>query len=145
MAPVEEMDVSMARLEGKVDTLAAEVRAGDKQSGQLIELVKQQLIYLQQSLDDLKTLLAAERRHTDAATSAVRVDLERQIARLEQAVDEKLLTLAETSAAHGKRLEMLEVAYQRQQGAMKVLAVVGGFAVTVVAPVVTAVLLRNMS
>lgn len=142
MAPAEEMEVSLARLEGKMDTLAAEVRAGDKQSGQLVELLKQQLIYLQSSVDDLKSLLAAERRHTDAATSTVRVDLERQISRLESTIDEKLLTLAEASAAHGKRLEMLETAYQRQQGAMKVLAIVGGFAVTIVAPIITTAMLR---
>ncbi len=140
--PPDDLDVSMARLEGKVDTLAAEVRAGDKQSGQLVELLKQQLVYLQQSVDDLKHLVAAERRHTDQATSAVRVDLERQLNVSVIDIDQRIDAVCTDLRDARGRVTTLELASSRQAGAMKVLAIAGGVAVTVVAPAVTAGLIR---
>lgn len=77
--PDEQLPVSLARLEGKVDTLAAEVRAGDKQSGQLVKLLEQQLAYLTQALDEVKAAVVATRQDANTAASTVRVDLERQL------------------------------------------------------------------
>jgi predicted NodU family carbamoyl transferase len=137
-----QIKVDLARMEGKLDTLAAEVSAGDKQSGQLVELLKQQLMYLQQSVDDLKGLLAAERAHTDRATSAVRVDLERQLNVATIDLDQRMEEVCADSKTVASRVHILELASERQAGAMKVLAVAGGVAITVVAPAITATLLK---
>ncbi len=76
---VEEFREGLARVERAIDRVDNKVDSGDRQSQQLVELLKQQLAYLQQSVDDIKGLIPVERAHTDKAISAVRVDLERQL------------------------------------------------------------------
>lgn len=145
MTDSDDTPVSLARLEGKVDTLAAEVRAGDKQSGQLVELLKQQLIYLQQSIDDLKSVVAGERAHTDRATSAVRIDLERQLNEHRATVAENFAEVTrrfdqarDDSLAMFTRVDDLETYRSQQRGVLLALGVLAG----VIGPVATGLVVK---
>lgn len=71
--------VTLVRLEGKVDTLAVKMDAGDRAATQLVELVKTELANVQSSVADLKRTVAAGQDKADTALSRVRVDLEHQI------------------------------------------------------------------
>lgn len=142
--------ISLARLEGKVDTLSAKVDAGDRQGGQLVELVKQQVVYLQRGVDDLKTMISAERQHTDHATSVVRVDLERQIRdhldaafQVQSAIERQIREHLDAEVPHpastlSRRLSLIEDSLSRYRGALAVLAV----AIPVGTSVATAVIIK---
>lgn len=71
--------VTLVRLEGKVDTLAVKMDAGDRAATQLVELVKTELANVQSSVEELKRTIAAGQDKADTALSRVRVDLEHQI------------------------------------------------------------------
>lgn len=142
--------IALARLEGKVDTLSATVDSGDRQAGQLVELVKQQVGYLQRAVDDLKTLLSDERRHTDNATSVVRVDLERQIrehlataATIQDGIERQIRDHLDAEVPHPastltRRLALIEDSLSRYRGALAVLAV----ALPVGTSIATAVIIK---
>lgn len=142
--------IALARLEGKVDTLSATVDSGDRQAGQLVELVKQQVGYLQRAVDDLKTLMADERRYTDTATSVVRVDLERQIrehlataASIQDGIERQIRDHLEAEVPHPasmltRRLSLIEDSLSRYRGALAVLSV----AIPVGTSIATAVIIK---
>lgn len=97
------LSAAIERLETKVDKIDAKADARDQQAYQMQEfigLLKQQLHYLQTSLDDIKAQIAASAHQADRATSTVRVDLERQIA-VAQAEGERV------HAEHQKDLDIL--------------------------------------
>ena len=77
-----EIKVSLATLNGKVDTMASQMEAGDRQSAQLVALVRDQLSYLAADTGVLKAQVSENEVKANEATSAVRVDLERQIKEL---------------------------------------------------------------
>lgn len=68
--------VTLARLEGKIDTLAVKVDAGDKASASLVELVKNEVAGVRTVVDGLRNDLREQSRTTDRAISKVRTDLE---------------------------------------------------------------------
>lgn len=74
-----EIKVGLATMNGKIDTLAEKVDAGDKQSSQLVQLVKDQLSYLAADQGQLSAVVRENEVKANEAASAVRVDLERQI------------------------------------------------------------------
>lgn len=83
--------VHLAVLAGKIDTVIARMEAGDRQSAQLVTLVKDQLTYQAADLGELKAVVresilkqekathSIEEKH-DRAITAVRLDLEAKLA-----------------------------------------------------------------
>lgn len=71
--------VTLARLEGKIDTLAVKVDAGDKSSASLVELVKTEVAGVRTVVDGLRTDLREQSRGSDRAISKVRTDLEERL------------------------------------------------------------------
>lgn len=84
------IEVALAVLNGKVDTVIARMEAGDRQGEQLVALVKDQLTFLAADTGELKAVVREQGlRLTEAmdrvaakseqGITTVRLDLERQI------------------------------------------------------------------
>lgn len=79
--------VQLAELGGKLDTLAALMEAGDRQSAQLVALVKDQLTYLSADQGELKAIVRELSQRNEIGLSALRVDLERRLDEHRQEID----------------------------------------------------------
>jgi hypothetical protein len=79
MTQPQDIAVTLARFEGKLDTLAVKVDAGDKAASGLVELVRTELANVQTSVAKLEATVSAGLEKADANVSRVRVDLERQV------------------------------------------------------------------
>jgi hypothetical protein len=77
-----DLALQIAVLAGKVDTVIARMEAGDRQSAQLVTLVKDQLTYQAADLGELKANVRELAEKSDRSTNAVRIDLETQLATL---------------------------------------------------------------
>jgi hypothetical protein len=71
--------VHLAELSGKLDTVVARMEAGDRQSSQLVSLVKDQLTYQAADLGELKAGVRELAEKNERSISAVRLDLETRI------------------------------------------------------------------
>lgn len=78
--------VSLARLEGKVDTLTVKVDAGDKASASLVELVKAEMVNLRKSFEDFRRDNSHELNTLDQGISKVRTDASKALADAEARV-----------------------------------------------------------
>lgn len=76
---IADIQVKIAELTGKVEVVIARMEAGDRQSAQLITLVKDQLTYQTADLGELKAIVREHAIKTETAISTVRVDLEDKI------------------------------------------------------------------
>lgn len=81
------VEVALARMEGKIDTLSVKVEAGDKAATSLVDIVKAELRAVQESVEDLKRTVVSVESRTDKALSTVRVSLESQISDLRKDMD----------------------------------------------------------
>lgn len=88
-----DIKVALATLNGKVDTMTERMEAGDRQSAQLVTLVKDQLVYQAADLAELKAVVRENNSKADAAATAVRVDLERQIRDLRNDLNDAIKAL----------------------------------------------------
>lgn len=80
--------VQIAVLSGKVDTVIARMEAGNRQSAQLVTLVKDQLTYQAADLGELKAGVRELAEKTERSISAVRLDLETRIEAVSREVHE---------------------------------------------------------
>jgi hypothetical protein len=71
--------LQIAILSGKVDVVITKMEAGDRQSAQLVTLVKDQLTYQAADLGELKAGVRELAEKTERSISAVRLDLETRI------------------------------------------------------------------
>lgn len=78
-AAAESLAVQIASLTGKVDVVIARMEAGDKQSAQLVTLVKDQMTYLSADQGELKAVVREMQQRNEIGLSALRVDLEAKI------------------------------------------------------------------
>lgn len=78
-ASLADIQVKIAELTGKVEVVIARMEAGDRQSAQLITLVKDQLTYQTADLGELKAIVREHALKTEAAVTTVRVDLEKKL------------------------------------------------------------------
>lgn len=81
------VEVALARMEGKIDTLSVKVEAGDKAATSLVDIVKAELRAVQESVEDLKRTVVSVESRTDKALSTVRVSLEGQVTDLRKDMD----------------------------------------------------------
>lgn len=86
MTPESNVAITLTRLEGKLDTLAVKVDAGDKAAAGLVQLVKTELGNLQVSVGKLEDVVKDGLEKADSAVSTVRVDLQKQIVESRQGV-----------------------------------------------------------
>jgi uncharacterized protein YPO0396 len=73
------LTLTIARVEAKVDRLSDKVDSGDRASEQLVELVKVQLVHVQEGLNGIRDQLTAQADRSRVDTNQVRIDLERQL------------------------------------------------------------------
>lgn len=76
------MQVALAEIRGELTTIATKLEAGDKASAHLFELLKEQLSYQRNSLDELKNALQASREDSRAMVTAMRLDVVEQISQV---------------------------------------------------------------
>lgn len=77
--PQQSTAVALARIEGRIDTVLAKMDAGDRESVQRGELLKQRIEQVARQTEASDRRVDAEQLRSEAALSVVRVDLERQI------------------------------------------------------------------
>lgn len=80
MTQPQDIAVTLARFEGKLDTLAVKVDAGDKAASGLVELVRTELANVQTSVVKLEATVTSGLERADHSVSRVRTDLEKSIA-----------------------------------------------------------------
>lgn len=80
------MQVALAEIRGELKTIATKLEAGDESSAHLFELLKEQLSYQRNTLDELKTSLQAARDDSRSMVTAMRLDVEEQITELSAAL-----------------------------------------------------------
>lgn len=81
---INDIRVKLAEVNGKLDLITAKMEAGDRNTEQLIALVKDQLGYHAADLGLVKAELREDRDRAAHGLSAVRVDLENRILPLEK-------------------------------------------------------------
>ena len=86
-AGISDIQVKIAELTGKVEVVIARMEAGDRQSAQLITLVKDQLTYQTADLGELKAIVREHAIKTETAISTVRTDLELKITHNTEEID----------------------------------------------------------
>lgn len=130
-APVE---VQLAEIRGELSTIAARLEAGDNNSEHLFALLKEQLAYFREGMDEIKRQLPAIAKNCEQTATTVRLDLERQIARLHADLDihvhhknphseqEEWLRTADRTLAG--EISTLRTEIDERHGAGKVLTVV---------------------
>lgn len=77
--PQQSTAVALARIEGRIDTVLAKMDAGDRESAQRGELLKQRIEQVARQTEAADRRVDAEQLRSEGALSVVRVDLERQI------------------------------------------------------------------
>lgn len=85
---ITDIRVQMALMDGKLDVITTRMEAGDRNSAQLITLVKDQLTYHAADLGELKAIVREASTRMEIGLSSIRVDLEAKISKIEEDVDE---------------------------------------------------------
>lgn len=81
------MQVALAEIRGELKTIAHKLEAGDESSAHLFELLKEQLSYQRNSLDELKVGVQAVRDDSRSMITAMRLDVEEQILEVKEALE----------------------------------------------------------
>lgn len=116
--------VALATLNGKVDTVIAQMQAGDRQGEQLVAIVGDQIKFLAADTGEVKAIvreLATKTddqiqkvmEKTDKALTTVRLDLERQIAThrndMERAMHDKVKPVEDRYKTVNEQIEELRL------------------------------------
>lgn len=76
---MDSVEVQLATLSGQLNTVIAQMEAGDRQSAQLVSLVKDQLTYQAADIGEVKAVLRELTQKQESAINAVRLDLQAHI------------------------------------------------------------------
>lgn len=95
-----DLRVRFAELSGQLQTVIAQMGAGDKQVEQLVTLVKDQLTFHAAELGELKQVVREAAIRTEQSMNAIRQDLEKRI-------DEKVLPVDSRIGEHTTQIAAL--------------------------------------
>ena len=150
-APVE---VQLAEIRGELSTIAARLEAGDSNSEHLFALLKEQLAYFREGMDEIKRQLPTISKQCEATATAVRVDLERQLGRFQSDLDvhvhhknphtEQEQWLRAADRTTDERLEALEKEFNERRGANRVITVIISTVISLIVVLVAAAVNGNL-
>lgn len=99
-----------------MNLLAERMESGDRNSGQLVELLRATVSVQQQQLTELKTMAQADREAHAVSVSAVRVDLDRQLGIAERRIAVALKGLEEHSEGVDTKVDALRLNWSKMTG-----------------------------